>query len=64
MFDELIAVAGDTDSNCSIAGQIAGSLLGKSQISLHLLEKLKTMDEYNWIQETIHNFISHKNFCY
>lgn len=54
MFQELIVVGGDTDSNCSIAGQIAGTLLGIGAIPEHLLDTLKTLQEYNWIRETIH----------
>ncbi|TCI91453.1 ADP-ribosylglycohydrolase family protein [Tenacibaculum sp. M341] len=56
MFKKLIEIGGDTDTNCSIAGQISGALLGIEELSLDLIDKLKELPEYSWIEETIINF--------
>ncbi|MGK0363864.1 MAG: ADP-ribosyl-[dinitrogen reductase] hydrolase [Saprospiraceae bacterium] len=56
MFLELIAIGGDTDTNCLIAGQIAGALIGKKGIPENLMNKFSSLDEYNWIQITINAF--------
>lgn len=55
MFRNLIDLGGDTDTNCSIAGQIAGTLLGFEQIPTSLHEQLKPLKDYQWIQRTIQN---------
>ena len=57
MFSQLIKIGGDTDTNCSIAGQIAGTLIGKNNLPKHLLKKLKTIQDFNWIQNTIQRLI-------
>ncbi|MFK7950732.1 MAG: ADP-ribosylglycohydrolase family protein [Saprospiraceae bacterium] len=56
MFSMLIKIGGDTDTNCSIAGQIAGALIGKKEIPHHLLQKLESLNEFVWIEETIQNY--------
>lgn len=56
MFSKLIKIGGDTDTNCSIAGQIAGTLIGKAGISDNLLQQLKGLYEYDWIEKTISRF--------
>lgn len=53
MFQEIINSGGDTDTNASIAGQIAGTLIGTDNIPEQLLIKLKNLNEYNWIKEII-----------
>lgn len=53
MFNELIEIGGDTDTNCSIAGQIAGTLVGIKGIPDNLLNKLKSLNEYKWIEDTV-----------
>lgn len=53
IFEEIIRSGGDTDTNASIAGQIAGTLIGKDNIPNELLEKLKSLNEYKWIKESI-----------
>jgi ADP-ribosyl-[dinitrogen reductase] hydrolase len=53
MFIELIEIDGDTDTNCSIAGQIGGALIGIDGIPEKLLNKLKELSDYKWIKETI-----------
>ena len=55
MYQQLIDLGGDTDTNCSIAGQIAGSLIGKNKIPQNLIDNLRNLQEYNWIVETIEN---------
>ncbi len=53
MFQSIIDSGGDTDTNASIAGQIAGTLIGLENFPTSLLEKLKTINGYNWLIETI-----------
>ena len=53
MFREIIQTGGDTDTNSSIAGQIAGSLLGIDNIPKVLVEKIREIREYNLIKEII-----------
>lgn len=53
MFQEIINSGGDTDTNASIAGQIAGTLIGLEKIPQKLLIKLKSLEEYNWIKQII-----------
>ncbi len=55
MFRNLIELGGDTDTNCSIAGQIAGAAIGIEQIPLSLLQKLKKLEDYQWIERVIEN---------
>lgn len=57
MYLRLIDIGGDTDTNCSIAGQIAGTLLGYSAIPYHLINKLKAQDEYEKLNSTIEKLI-------
>ncbi|PHN02521.1 ADP-ribosylglycohydrolase family protein [Flavilitoribacter nigricans] len=57
MYRQLIKIGGDTDTNCSIAGQIAGTLLGKAGIPENLLVSLQELGEYDWIERTIDNLI-------
>jgi ADP-ribosylglycohydrolase len=53
MFQEIIDSGGDTDTNASIAGQIAGTLIGTKNIPEELILKLKNLPDYNWIKEII-----------
>lgn len=53
MFAAIIAAGGDTDTNATIAGQIAGTLVGVSGIPTALLNQLKRLKEYDWIAATI-----------
>ena len=57
MFNLLIEIGGDTDTNCSIAGQIAGTLLGKDNFPPKLLVQLKELADFPWINTTISNFL-------
>ena len=56
MYNALIKIGGDTDTNASMAGQIAGALVGKKGIPTSLIEKLSALYEYDDIQNTIHTF--------
>lgn len=56
MYLQLIEIGGDTDTNCSMAGQIAGTLIGRKEIPEHLVQKLSLLKEYTWIRETISNY--------
>ncbi len=62
MYSKLIKIGGDTDTNCSIAGQIAGTLIGKKGIPNNLLNKLKELNEYNWIKKSINDLIKKENW--
>ena len=53
MFQTIIDLGGDTDTNSSMAGQIAGTLIGLENIPDELLSQLKTLDEFKWIREII-----------
>ena len=57
MYLQLIDIGGDTDTNCSIAGQIAGTLIGQEAIPKNLKETLQQLKEYQWIEQTINKFI-------
>ena len=55
-------IGGDTDTNCSIAGQIMGALIGRKGIPEGLMDKLKQLKEYEWIERTVHNFLRKENW--
>jgi ADP-ribosyl-[dinitrogen reductase] hydrolase len=56
MLTALASIGGDTDTNCSMAGQIAGTLIGIHAIPADLKMQLMNLREYKWIKETIDNF--------
>ena len=58
MFRQLIDIGGDTDTNCSIAGQIAGTLIGGRGLPKKLTAQLSGLSEYNWITTTINALVS------
>lgn len=62
MFTALIDIGGDTDTNCSIAGQIIGTLTGLNSIPLHLLTQLKQLSEYDKIEKTINKLRTVRNW--
>jgi len=62
MYKQLIELGGDTDTNCSIACQIAGTLIGARNIENNLIDKLKELNEYSWINTTIEKYINKKNW--
>ncbi|MGB0868398.1 MAG: ADP-ribosylglycohydrolase family protein [Flavobacteriales bacterium] len=57
MYKQIIDIGGDTDTNCSIAGQIAGTLIGIKNIPKELISQLKELKDYNWINETTEKYI-------
>lgn len=61
MFKTLIAIGGDTDTNCSMAGQISGALLGSVNIPLNLKQKLSSLDSYSWIKDVIERVIINRS---
>ncbi|QHS60023.1 ADP-ribosylglycohydrolase family protein [Chitinophaga agri] len=62
MLQAVIDAGGDTDTNASIAGQIAGCLLGIKAIPLSLLEKLQALPDYPWMQRIITQTINSSHF--
>lgn len=62
MYSKLITIGGDTDTNCSIAGQIAGTLIGINGIPKKLINHLKQLSEYNWIESSISKLIEKENW--
>lgn len=53
MFESLINIGGDTDTNCSIAGQIAGALIGEQGIPSKMLNQLEQVEGFDWLTRTI-----------
>lgn len=51
MYKAIIDAGGDTDTNASLAGQIAGTLY--TNIPTTLLNQLATVDTYEWMKEVI-----------
>ena len=63
IFNDLIKIGGDTDTNCSMAGQIMGTLIGINGIPKDLQDKLMILNEYTWINRMIEEFISKQNWA-
>lgn len=55
------ALGGDTDTNSAIAGQIAGTLIGREAFPEELIHKLKELKDYQWIITTIEKYLKRKN---
>lgn len=53
MLKQIISTGGDTDTNASIAGQIAGTLIGTENIPYELILKLRKLPDYKWIKRVI-----------
>lgn len=53
MLRQIINAGGDTDTNASIAGQIAGTLIGTKDIPPQLILKLQNLSDYQWIKQII-----------
>lgn len=62
MFEQLIQIGGDTDTNASIAGQIAGALIGRKGIPEHLMHKLQQLDDFDRIESIIKKVIIKENW--
>ena len=56
MMKEIVAAGGDSDTNCSIAGQIAGVLMGLDAIPPAWMKKLRKTPNYDDFSETIREF--------
>jgi ADP-ribosylglycohydrolase len=56
IFQELIKVGGDTDTICSMTGQIVGSLKGYNTIPTDLIEKYEKLKEKELINELVNNW--------
>jgi ADP-ribosyl-[dinitrogen reductase] hydrolase len=61
MFQALIDAGGDTDTNASLAGQIAGTLLGVNNFPGELMQKLQGTNHYKGLQEMIEIVKRHMN---
>jgi ADP-ribosyl-[dinitrogen reductase] hydrolase len=53
MLKAVIAAGGDTDTNASLAGQVAGTLLGQQNLPTELLNKLAKVKEYARLKQAI-----------
>lgn len=53
MFQQIIASGGDTDTNASIAGQIAGALLGEEHIPITLKQQLSSVPDVGWLYDIL-----------
>ena len=56
MYERLIQIGGDTDTNCSIAGQIAGAAIGAKAIPTKFKKALAELDQYRKIKTVIEQF--------
>jgi ADP-ribosyl-[dinitrogen reductase] hydrolase len=56
MMKEIVAAAGDTDTNCSIAGQIAGVHMGADAMPAEWMKKLRLTPKFDEFYETIRKF--------
>ena len=52
IFEQIIQSGGDTDTNCSICGQICGAYIGINEIPHSFLDQLKRLPEYSWFYNT------------
>lgn len=53
MYKSVIEAGGDTDTNASLAGQIAGAYLGINNLPQELLLKLSGVNKYDWVKAII-----------
>jgi len=49
----IVAAGGDTDTNASLAGQIAGTWLGQQHLPLNLLRQLEQVSGYAHLQQVV-----------
>lgn len=60
MLEKIVEAGGDTDTNASIAGQVAGAFLGIDSIPHSLLNKLKSLnDDYLWIDNVTNQVVDY-----
>jgi ADP-ribosylglycohydrolase len=53
IFESLIEVGGDTDTNCSIAGQLIGAMVGIDNIPQKLIDNIKPLAGYTQLENII-----------
>jgi len=53
MLEAIMAAGGDTDTNASLAGQVAGALLGAQAIPAELLRRLAQVEGYDWLARVV-----------
>ena len=53
VFKDIISCGGDTDTNCSITGQIMGTYLGVNNIPNILIDNIKNLNTFSKLNETI-----------
>lgn len=53
MYHQIVECGGDTDTNASIAGQIAGALVGEEALPATLKDKLKAVRDYEWLNDLV-----------
>lgn len=56
MMKEIVAAGGDTDTNCSIAGQVVGMQLGSDAIPAEWMAKLKQIPQFDDFYETMRSY--------
>lgn len=56
MMKEIVAAGGDTDTNCSIAGQVAGVFMGAEAIPDEWMKKLRQTPKYDDFYETMRKY--------
>lgn len=61
MYQAIIDAGGDTDTNASLAGQIAGTLVGVNNFPEELMQKLQATHQYKGVQEVIESAKNHVN---
>ena len=59
MIQGIIEAGGDTDTNASLAGQIAGALIGVDNLTPELTAKLAKVDHYDWVWSIIESTKTH-----
>ena len=63
IYKDLIQIGGDTDTNCSIFGQIAGAYLGYERLPTDYKNKLESLSSYDWISRTIDKFVENEDWA-
>jgi ADP-ribosylglycohydrolase len=56
MMKEIVAAGGDTDTNCAIAGNIAGVRMGSEAIPEEWMKKLRETPKFDEFYESIRKF--------
>ncbi|MBC8084333.1 MAG: ADP-ribosylglycohydrolase family protein, partial [Hymenobacter sp.] len=55
----VVAAGGDTDTNASLAGQVAGAWLGQQGLPAELLGQLQQVRGYAWLRQTVQKAWQH-----